>query len=149
MAFVGSRPRRNLREPSQSRDSNALRASVLEAALELGISSSRAVADLIFNTVDEEDEVRILFFLFFLFRFALFPPFFSLATVFFLGRLPNFPFLRIEQKLSLLTTHRLTVSWLWFFSSSVAHPYVVYGKPWWRAMRIVPRTEIPSHSKVP
>ena len=62
MAFVGSRPRRNLREPSQSRDSNALRASVLEAALELGISSSRAVADLIFNTVDEEDEVRIPFF---------------------------------------------------------------------------------------
>ncbi|KAI9456057.1 hypothetical protein BJY52DRAFT_1277863 [Lactarius psammicola] len=57
MAFVGSRPRRNLREPSYSRDSNALRASVLDAALELGIGTSRAVENLIFNTVDEEDDV--------------------------------------------------------------------------------------------
>ncbi|KAF8257662.1 hypothetical protein EI94DRAFT_1817216 [Lactarius quietus] len=56
MALVGSRPRRNRLDPSQSRDSNCLRASVLEVALELGINQSRAVADLIFNTVDEEDD---------------------------------------------------------------------------------------------
>ena len=59
MALVGSRPRRNLLDTSQSRDSNALRASVLEAALELGISTSRPLADLIFNTVDEEDELEV------------------------------------------------------------------------------------------
>jgi hypothetical protein len=59
MAVVGSRPRRNLLDTSQSRDSNALRASVLEAALELGISTSRPLADLIFNTVDEEDELEV------------------------------------------------------------------------------------------
>ncbi|KAI9433167.1 hypothetical protein H4582DRAFT_2082641 [Lactarius indigo] len=56
MALVGSRPRRNLRETSYSRDSNTLRASVLDAALELGIGTSRAVENLIFNTVDEEDD---------------------------------------------------------------------------------------------
>ncbi|KAH9168522.1 hypothetical protein EDB89DRAFT_1909217 [Lactarius sanguifluus] len=56
MALVGSRPRRNLREASYSRDSNTLRASVLDAALELGIGTSRAVENLIFNTVDEEDD---------------------------------------------------------------------------------------------
>ncbi|KAH9047103.1 hypothetical protein EDB84DRAFT_1557901 [Lactarius hengduanensis] len=56
MALVGSRPRRNLRETSYNRDSNTLRASVLDAALELGIGTSRAVENLIFNTVDEEDD---------------------------------------------------------------------------------------------
>ncbi|KAH9024864.1 hypothetical protein EDB85DRAFT_1894122 [Lactarius pseudohatsudake] len=56
MALVGSRPRRNLRETSYSRDSNTLRASVLDAALELGIGTSRAVENLIFDTVDEEDD---------------------------------------------------------------------------------------------
>ncbi|KAH9007859.1 hypothetical protein EDB83DRAFT_2460129 [Lactarius deliciosus] len=59
MALVGSRPRRNLRETSYSRDSNTLRASVLDAALELGIGTSRAVENLIFNTVDEEDDADI------------------------------------------------------------------------------------------
>lgn len=97
MAFATPRPRPNLREASHSRDSNALRASVLEAALELGISSSRAVADLIFNTVDEEDEVRIPFST----ALCSLPAFFFfLASVFFLGRLPNFLFPRIKQKLS-------------------------------------------------
>ena len=108
MAFVGSRPRRNLREPSQSRDSNALRASVLEAALELGISSSRAVADLIFNTVDEEDEVRIPFIFL---CFALFQPFFFSCDRLLSRTATELP-LRIEQKPSLLITRRLTVSWL-------------------------------------
>lgn len=56
MAFVGSRPRRNLRETAYSRDSNTLRASVLDAALELGIGTSRAVENLMFDTVDEEDD---------------------------------------------------------------------------------------------
>lgn len=74
MALVGSRPRRNLLDTSQSRDSNALRASVLEAALELGISTSRPLADLIFNTVDEEDELEVR--IPFLHRFAFLPAFF-------------------------------------------------------------------------
>lgn len=75
MTVVGSRPR-NLREPSYSRDSNALRASVLDAALQLGIGTSRAVENLIFNTVDEEDDVRIPFFSTSLCSPPLPPPFF-------------------------------------------------------------------------
>ena len=103
MALVGSRPRRNLLDTSQSRDSNALRASVLEAALELGISTSRPLADLIFNTVDEEDELEVR--IPFLHRFAFLPAFFfRLCNRLLLGWLPNFLFLRIEQKLSRLDT---------------------------------------------
>ena len=97
MAFVGSRPRRNFREPLYSRDSNSLRASVLDVALELGIGTSRAVENLIFDTVDEEeDDVRTTFstslctlpqpLLFF---------FFFLQPSSFLGWLPNFVLLRI------------------------------------------------------
>ncbi|KAI0029693.1 hypothetical protein K488DRAFT_88476 [Vararia minispora EC-137] len=42
--------------PDQTRDSNALRASVLDAALAIGIGSSRVVENWMFNTVNEEDE---------------------------------------------------------------------------------------------
>jgi hypothetical protein len=144
MAVVGSRPRRNLLDSSQSRDSNALRASVLEAALELGISTSRPLADLIFNTVDEEDEVEVR--IPFLRRFALPPAFFSSScNCLLLGRLPNFLFLRIEQKLSqfdnLLSNGVLAVTLLFF----VAHLYVVY-RNWWSREMHVTGIEIPSRS---
>jgi hypothetical protein len=55
-AFVGTRPPRT-REPASNRDSNALRASVLDVALQLGIGTSRAVENLIFNSILEDDEV--------------------------------------------------------------------------------------------
>ena len=38
------------------RDSNALRASVLDVAMQLGIGSSRTLQNWIFDAVDEEDE---------------------------------------------------------------------------------------------
>jgi|SRR6266545_2592487 len=45
---------------SISRDSSALRASVLDAALELGIGSNPLVADWMFNNaVEEEDENEV------------------------------------------------------------------------------------------
>ena len=59
-ALVGSRPQRTREPAQQSRDSNALRASVLDAALQLGIGTSRAVENLIFDSVLEEDEVSIV-----------------------------------------------------------------------------------------
>jgi hypothetical protein len=50
------RPRYTPRRPSNAdRDSNALRASVLDAALELGIGN-KTVANWVFNSVDEADE---------------------------------------------------------------------------------------------
>lgn len=57
-AIFGTRPQR-FRELAYSRDSNrdTLRASVLDVALELGIGTSRAVENLIFDSVLEEDEV--------------------------------------------------------------------------------------------
>ena len=57
-AIFGTRPQRP-RELAYSRDSNrdTLRASVLDVALELGIGTSRAVENLIFDSVLEEDEV--------------------------------------------------------------------------------------------
>jgi hypothetical protein len=54
-AVVGTRPPR-ARAPTYSRDSNALRASVLNVALELGVGTSRAVENLIFDSFPEEDE---------------------------------------------------------------------------------------------
>ena len=62
MAFpapVGTRPQRP-REPLYTRDSNALRASVLDAALQLGVGSSRAVENLLFDSILEDDEVSIV-----------------------------------------------------------------------------------------
>jgi hypothetical protein len=58
-SLVGARPQRT-REVAYSRNSNALRASVLDVALELGIGSSRAVENLIFDSILEEDEVSFL-----------------------------------------------------------------------------------------
>lgn len=60
-AIFGTRPQRP-RELAYSRDSNrdTLRASVLDVALELGIGTSRAVENLIFDSVLEEDEVSVL-----------------------------------------------------------------------------------------
>ena len=58
-ALVGTRPQRT-RDPNYTRDSNALRASVLDAALELGVGTSRAVENLIFDSILEDDEVSIL-----------------------------------------------------------------------------------------
>jgi hypothetical protein len=55
-AFVGTRPQRT-RELANNRDSNALRASVLDVALQLGIGTSRAVENLIFDSILEDDEV--------------------------------------------------------------------------------------------
>jgi hypothetical protein len=57
-AFVGTRPQRT-REPTNNRDSNALRASVLDVALQLGIGTSRAVENLIFDSILEDDEVEV------------------------------------------------------------------------------------------
>lgn len=59
-AIFGTRPQRP-RELAYGRDSNrdTLRASVLDVALELGIGSSRAVENLIFDSVLEEDEVSV------------------------------------------------------------------------------------------
>ncbi|KAI0052829.1 hypothetical protein FA95DRAFT_1553110 [Auriscalpium vulgare] len=57
MATLPARRRPSDRSPSYgSRDSNTLRASVLDAALELGIGSSRTVEDWMFNSVAEEEE---------------------------------------------------------------------------------------------
>ena len=58
-ALVGSRPQRN-RELAYNRNSNSLRASVLDVALELGVGTSRALENLIFNSVLEEDEVSVV-----------------------------------------------------------------------------------------
>jgi hypothetical protein len=58
-SFVGTRPQR-ARDATYTRDSNALRASVLDAALELGVGTSRAVENLIFDSILEDDEVGIL-----------------------------------------------------------------------------------------
>ncbi|KAH9052662.1 hypothetical protein EDB87DRAFT_392965 [Lactarius vividus] len=139
MALVGSRPRRNLREASYSRDSNTLRASVLDAALELGIGTSRAVENLIFNTVDEEDDadVRIPFS-----TFALLPPpfFFFLSPPFSFSFLrppssrtaTEHPLLRIEQKLS----HFDKLSSSGDLAVVLLHLYVAYGKHPVRAKRV-------------
>lgn len=58
-----ARPRlRPYKQPSQpvARESNALRASVLDAALQLGIADNTAVADWMFNnTLKEEDEASL------------------------------------------------------------------------------------------
>ena len=53
--LVGTRPQR-----TRTRDSNALRASVLDAAWELGVGTSRAVENLIFDSILEDDEVSIV-----------------------------------------------------------------------------------------
>ena len=59
--------------PQLTRESNALRASVLDAALELGLVSNPLVADWMFdNTLPEEDEEEVSF----LFE-SLHPHFFS------------------------------------------------------------------------
>jgi hypothetical protein len=59
-AIFGTRQRP--RELGYGRDSNrdTLRASVFDVALELGIGSSRAVENLIFDSVLEEDEVSVV-----------------------------------------------------------------------------------------
>jgi hypothetical protein len=49
------RPRK-VSTPATQRDSNALRASVLETALELGFGSNKTVANWIFNNPLEEEE---------------------------------------------------------------------------------------------
>jgi hypothetical protein len=58
-APVGTRPQRP-REPLYTRNSNALRASVLDAALQLGVGTSRAVENLLFDSILEDDEVSIV-----------------------------------------------------------------------------------------
>lgn len=60
--LVGTRPQRpqRPRDPTHTRDSNALRASVLDAALELGVGTSRAVENLIFDSILEDDEVSFV-----------------------------------------------------------------------------------------
>jgi hypothetical protein len=59
-AIFATRPQRP-REVVHNRDPNrdTLRASVLDVALELGIGTSRAVENLIFDSVQEEDEVEV------------------------------------------------------------------------------------------
>ena len=59
-AIFATRPQRP-REVVHNRDPNrdTLRASVLDVALELGIGTSRAVESLIFDSVQEEDEVEV------------------------------------------------------------------------------------------
>ena len=59
-AIFATRPQRP-REVVYNRDPNrdTLRASVLDVALELGIGTSRAVENLIFDSVLEEDEVEV------------------------------------------------------------------------------------------
>jgi hypothetical protein len=111
MAFVGSRPRRNFREPSYSRDSNTLRASVLDAALELGIGTSRAVENLLFDTVDEEEDVRITF------STSLCSPpapsfFFSCNPLPFSNGYRTSSSFESNRSCHTLTACRLTVSWL-------------------------------------
>jgi len=60
-AFVGTRPQRP-RESAYNRDSNALRASVLDVAWQLGIGTSPAVERLMFDSVlEEEEEVSKVF----------------------------------------------------------------------------------------
>jgi hypothetical protein len=60
-AIFATRPQRP-REVVYNRDPNrdTLRASVLDVALELGIGTSWAVENLIFDSVMEEDEVSII-----------------------------------------------------------------------------------------
>jgi hypothetical protein len=60
-AIFATRPQRP-REVVSNRDPNrdTLRASVLDVALQLGIGSSRAVESLIFDSVQEEDEVSVV-----------------------------------------------------------------------------------------
>jgi hypothetical protein len=84
-SLVGARPQRT-REVASSRDSNALRASVLDVALELGIGTSRAVENLIFDSILEEDEVS--------FPVAL--PAFSFLCL--IHRVPSFAFFHHEWK---------------------------------------------------
>jgi hypothetical protein len=58
------RPQKQGDGTASSRDSNSLRASVLDVALELGIGSNSLVADWMFNNAvqeEEEIEVRIYF----------------------------------------------------------------------------------------
>lgn len=76
-AIFGNRPQRP-REVVYNRGPNrdTLRASVLDVALELGIGTSRAVENLIFDSVLEEDEVSVvlvflLAFCYFIFLVAL------------------------------------------------------------------------------
>ena len=64
---VGTRPQRP-RELAYDSNRDTLRASVLDVALELGIGTSRAVENLIFDSVMEEDEVSVVL------GFACFPP---------------------------------------------------------------------------
>jgi hypothetical protein len=65
---VGTRPQRP-RELAYDSNRDTLRASVFDVALELGIGTSRAVENLIFDSVMEEDEeVSVLL------VFACFPP---------------------------------------------------------------------------
>jgi hypothetical protein len=60
-AIFATRPQRP-REVVSKREPNrdTLRASVLDVALELGIGTSRAVENLIFDSVQEEDEVSVV-----------------------------------------------------------------------------------------
>lgn len=44
-------------DPRVRRDSNALRASVLDVAMQLGIGSSRTLQNWIFDAVDEDEEI--------------------------------------------------------------------------------------------
>lgn len=48
-------------QPTQSRESNALRASVLDAALELGIGANSTVANWMFNNALEEEDEEVGF----------------------------------------------------------------------------------------
>jgi hypothetical protein len=67
-AIFGTRPQRP-RKLAYDSNRDTLRASVLDVALELGIGSSRAVENLIFDSVlEEEDEVSVVLVL------ARFPP---------------------------------------------------------------------------
>ncbi len=60
-AIFGTRPQRP-RGVAYGRDANrdTLRASVLDVALQLGIGTSRAVENLMFDSVMEEDEVSVV-----------------------------------------------------------------------------------------
>jgi hypothetical protein len=80
-AIFGTRPQR----PRNDLNRDTLRASVLDVALELGIGTSRAVENLIFDSVlEEEDEVSVVLVL------ACFPPVFPCIL------------LHLERKLSYL-----------------------------------------------
>ena len=95
-AIFGTRPQRP-REVVYNRDPNrdTLRASVLDVALELGIGSSRAVENLIFDSVLEEDEVSIVLPRLF--------PCFSLGYLY-IPRYSRTSVLHLERKLSEVVT---------------------------------------------